>query len=234
MRGCLFVVLVGLAVLAGAAWFGAAPLTSTVIASILEGTGYHAASSTITATADPPLRLLIGHADRVTIVGRDVRWRTFRATSLALTLRDVDLFARTAEEIEGTIGEAELQTVDGPAPTAEVTIDGTGREAAATIRVAGPTVDGLVKSGFAKKFGVAVVSTSLVAPDVLRISATGTTIQGRLAIGGGGALVLVTALGESELFRFDPSFPIQLIGVRVRGGDLELQGTLDPEALFRG
>jgi hypothetical protein len=33
MRGCLFVVLVGLAVLTGAASFGAAPLTSTVIAS---------------------------------------------------------------------------------------------------------------------------------------------------------------------------------------------------------
>lgn len=234
MRGCLFVLLVGLALLGGAAWFGAAPLTSTAIASILEGSGYHAASSTITATADPPLRLLTGHADRVTIDGRDVTWRTFRVASLALTLRDVDLFGRTAAAIEGTIGGAELQTSDESAPTADVTIDGTGRKAAATIRVAGATVDRLVKSGFAKKLGVAVVSTSLVAPDVLRISATGTTIQGRLAIDASGALVLTTVLGSAELFRFDPSFPIQLGGVRVRGGDLELQGTLDPEALLAG
>jgi hypothetical protein len=234
MRGCLFVLVVGVAVLAGAAWFGAAPVASTVITSILEGSGYRATSSTVTASADPPLRLLLGHADRVTIDGRDVTWRTFRAGRLQVTFRDVDLFGRTAGSIDGTIEGAELQTVEAPAPTADVTIEGTGSEAAATIRVPGATVDRLVKSGFAKKFAVAVVSTSLAAPDVLRISAIGTTIQGRLAIDAGGALVLVTPLGEAELFRFDPSFPIQLVGVRIRGGDLELEGTLDPEALLGG
>ncbi|HEX5824544.1 MAG TPA: hypothetical protein VFY18_08815, partial [Candidatus Limnocylindrales bacterium] len=86
MRGCLFVVLVGSAVLAGAAWFGAPPLTSTVVASVLEGSGYHAASTTIIASADPPVRLLLGHADRLTIDGHDVTWRTFRAVGVSLTL----------------------------------------------------------------------------------------------------------------------------------------------------
>jgi hypothetical protein len=234
MRGCLFVLIVGVAVLAGAAWFGAAPVASTVITSILEGSGYRASSSTVTASSDPPLRLLLGHADRVTIDGRDVTWRTFRAARLQVTLRDVDLFGRTAGSIDGTIEGAELQAVEGPAPTADVTIEGTGSEAAATIRVPGATVDRLVKSGFAKQFAVAVVATSLVAPDVLRVSATGTTIQGRLAIDDTGALVLVTSFGSADLFRFDPSFPIQLTGVRVRGADLELQGTLDPKALLGG
>ena len=234
MRGCLFVLVAGLAVVAAAAWFAAPPLTSTVIASILEGSGYHAASSTITATADPPLRLLLGHADRVTVDGQGVTWRTFRAARLDLTLRDVDLFGRTAGSIEGTISGAELQTTDDPAPTADVAIDGTGSRADATLRVSGATVDRLVKSGFAKEFGVTVASTSLVAPDVLRISAAGTTVQGRLAIDPTGPLVLMTAVGSVDLFRFDPSFPITLVGVRVRGADLELTGTLDPEALRRG
>jgi hypothetical protein len=178
--------------------------------------------------------LLLGHADRVTIDGRDVTWRTFRAANLHLALRDVDLFGRTAGSIEGTIGGAELRTTDDATPTADVTIDGTGSDATAAIRVDGATVDQLVKRGFATKFAVAVVSTSLVAPDVLRISATGTTIQGRLTIGGGGALVLQTTLGPAELFRFDPSFPIVLTGVRIRGRDLELQGTLDAETLLGG
>ena len=226
--------LAGLAVVAGAAWFGAAPLTSTVIASILEGTGYHAASSTITASADPPLRLLLGHADRVTIDGRDVTWRTFRAAHLELTLRDVDLFGRTAGAIDGTIEGAELSSVDDPAPTADVAIEGTGSEADATIRVAGATVDRLVKAGFAKRFGVAVDSTVLMAPDTLRISAGGTTIEGRLTIDASGPLVLSTTLGSADLFRFDPSFPLQLTGVRVRRADLELTGTLDPEVLLGG
>jgi hypothetical protein len=234
MRGCLFILLLALAVLAGAAWFGAAPVASTVITSILEGSGYDAASSTVTVSADPPLRLVLGHADRVTIEGRDVTWRTFRAARLQLTLRDVDLFGRTAGSIEGTIDGAELQTAEDPAPTADVTIEGTGSEAAATIRVSGATVDRLVKSGFAKQFGVAVVATTLVAPDILRISATGTTIQGRLAIDDRDALVLVTSLGSADLFQFDSSFPIHLTGVRVRGADLELEGSLDLHALLGG
>jgi hypothetical protein len=79
-----------------------------------------------------------------------------------------------------------------------------------------------------------VVATTLVAPDVLRISATETTIQGRLAIDDRGALVLVTSLGSADLFRFDSSFPIDLTGVRVRGADLELEGSLDLHALLGG
>jgi len=103
MRGCLFVLVIGAAIVAGAAWFGAPPLAATVIASILEGSGYHATSSTITVSANPPPRLLIGHADRVTIDGRGVTWRTFRASRIQLTLGDVDLFGRTAGTINGTI-----------------------------------------------------------------------------------------------------------------------------------
>ncbi|HEX5823865.1 MAG TPA: hypothetical protein VFY18_05320, partial [Candidatus Limnocylindrales bacterium] len=146
----------------------------------------------------------------------------------------VNLFGRTAGSIEGSIEGAELQTTDDPAPTADITIAGAGNDAAATIRVAGATVDQLVRSGFRERFAVAVVSTTLVAPDVLRIGAIGTTIEGRLAIDATGALVLVTTLGSADLFRFDPSFPIRLTGVRVSGGDLELGGTLDAEALVRG
>jgi hypothetical protein len=234
MRGCLFVLVLAAAVVGVGAWFGAAPLTSTVIGSILQGSGYHAASSTITATSDPPVRLLLGHADRVTIDGTDVTWRTFKAARLQLTLGDVDLFGRTAGSIRGTIGGAELRTNDDSAPTADVAIDGSGSSARATIRVAGGTVDRLVRSGFAEKFGVAVVGTSLEAPDILRITASGTTFQGRLAIDPTGALVLVTPLGSADVFRFDPSFPIKLVGVRVSGVDLELDGTLDAEALIGG
>jgi hypothetical protein len=235
MRGCLFVLVIGAALVAGAAWFAGPPLTSTVISSVLEGSGYRAESSTITTTADPPLRLLLGHADRVTIDGRNVTWRTFKAGRLELTLDDVDLFGRTAGSIHGTISGAQLQTTDGTtAPTADVTVDGSGTNADATISVLGATVDGLVRSGVAKQYGAAVTATSLLAPDTLRITTSGTTIEGRLAIDSGGGLVLVTRLGSADLFRFDTSFPITLTGVRVSGSDLELSGTLDAEALLRG
>jgi len=235
MRGCLFVLVIGAAIVAGAAWFGAPPLAATVIASILEGSGYHATSSTITVSANPPPRLLIGHADRVTIDGQGVTWRTFRASRIQLTLGDVDLFGRTAGTIHGTITGAELQATGATVtPTADVTLDGSGSSAKATIRVPGATVDGLVRSGVAKQYGVAVTATSLIAPDTLQITTSGTTIRGRLAIDAGGALVLVTSLGSADLFRFDPSFPIRLTGVRISGADLELTGTLDVAALLGG
>jgi hypothetical protein len=235
MRGCLFVLIVGAALVLGAAWFGAPPIASTAISSILNGSGYRAASSTVTTTASPPLRLLLGHADRVTIDGRDVTWRTFKAGRLQLTLDDVDLFARTAGTIHGSITAAQLQASDpSAAPTADVTIDGTGSRAAATIRVPGTAVDALVRNGVAKQYGVAVTATALVAPNTLRITTSGLMLEGRLAIDAGGALVLVTRLGSSDLFRFDPSFPIALTAVHVKGSDLELTGTLDAEALLGG
>ena len=235
MRGCLFVLVLAAALVAAAAWFGAPPLVSTVIGSILDGTGYRAASSTITATADPPVRLLIGHADRVTIDGRDVTWRTFRAARLGLTLDDVDLFGRTAGTIQGTITGAELQSNDaGAPPTADVAIDGSGATAHATIRVAGAAVDRLVRARFASAYQVAVTSTALVAPNTLSVVAPGATVEGRLTIDADGALVLVTRLGSAEVFAFDPSFPLRLTAVRIVGPDLELDGTLDADALLGG
>ena len=235
MRGCLFVLVLAAAILGVAAWFGAAPLADTVIASALDGSGFHAQTSTITATADPPVRLLLGHADKVTIDGTGVTWRTFQAARLQLTLGNVDLFGRSAGSIEGTIMGAVLRANDpGAPPTADVTLDGTGAAAQATIRVSGSAVDRLVRARFTSSFGVAVTSTSLVAPDTLRIDASGTTVEGRLRIDDSGALVLVTGLGTAEVFRFDASFPLRLTAVRVAGTDLELDGTLDADTLLGG
>jgi hypothetical protein len=234
MRGCLFVLALAAVVVTAAAWFGAPPLTSAVIASILENSGYHAADSTITASANPPVRLLFGHADTVTISGRGVTWRTFRAASVDLTLGDVNLFGRTAGAIHGTISGAELQASGTVVPTANVAIDGSGSEATAVIHLAGATVDRLVRSGFSKETGTPPTTIALVAPDTLRVATSGSTIEGGLAIDTAGALVLLTRLGSTEIFSFDPSFPIRITGVQIMGADLELTGTLDAEALLHG
>lgn len=234
MKGCLFVLVLAAAIVGAGAWFGSPALASIVIESALDGAGLHAASRTVRATSDPPPKLLLGRADRVEIAATDVDFRTFHAASLDLVLTDVDVLGRTAATIRGSISGAQMRTSDGDPAAADVTIDGSGTAAEATIDVAGATVDRVVRAAFRREFGVAVSATQLIAPDTLRISATGTTLEGRLAVDGSGAIVLTTPLGSAPILSLDPSFPLRIRSVAVVGGDLRIGATLDAQALLGG
>lgn len=234
MRGCLFVLILAGALVGGAAWFGSPVLASTVAGAALEGAGFRAATSTITVTSDPPPKILLGRADRLRIVGADVDFRTFHAASLDLTLTDVDLLGRRAATISGRIEGAELSSPDGRGATADVEIDGPADGADATIDVSAAAVEDAVTSAFQRRFGVTVIGTELVAPDLLRISSTGSTLEGRLGVGPDGAITLTTALGSSELMTLDPSFPLAIQSVSVVDGNLRIMAVLDAEALLGG
>lgn len=234
MRGCLFVLVLAAAVVGGAAWFGSPVLASTVARAALENAGFQAATSTITVSADPPPKILLGRADRLRIVGTDVDFRTFHAASLDLTLTDVDLLGRRAATIRGRVVGAELSSPDGPGATADVEIDGPADAADATIDVSAAAVEAAVTAAFRRRFGVAVLGTELVAPDVLRIRSAGSTLEGRLGVGADGAITLTTALGASELLRLDPSFPLTLRSVSVVDGSLRILAVLDAGALLGG
>jgi hypothetical protein len=234
MRGCLFILVLAAGVIGAVAWFGSPVLASVVIDSALRGAGYEAATSTVTATADPPPKLLTGRADRVRIQGSDVDFRTFHAANLDLVLTGVDLLGRSAATIRGRIDGAELRTSDGVDAVADVTIDGPGDGAAAAIVVAGDVIERLVRAGFQREFGIEVGEVRLVEPDVLRVSARGTTLEGRLEIDDEGALALSTPLGSSTLLRFDSSFPLRLRSVSADDGDLQVTGTLDAADLLGG
>jgi hypothetical protein len=234
VRGCLFVLILAAAVVSAAAWFGSPVLASTVISTALDNAGYHAATSTVTATSSPPPKLLVGRADRVEIAGTDVDFRTFHAATLDLVLTDVDVFGRTAGRIKGRVTGAELTTADAVPTTADVDIDGTGGAAAATIVVDGATVQRVVAAAFKQKFGVSVTSTELVAPDTLRIHAPGATVEGRLIVDSNGAIALSTTLGSAAILSLDPAFPLRFRGIAVDDGDLRIDATLDAEALLGG
>jgi hypothetical protein len=234
VRGCLFVLVFAAAVMTGLAWFGAPIVASSVISAALQNAGFHAGSSTVSAAADPPPKLLLGRADRVEIVATDVTFRDFRAASLDLILTDVDVTARTAGRISGRIGSATLITSAGPPTTADIDIAGPANAADASIVVDGTTVSRVVKATLGVKYGVTASSAELVAPDILRISVGGSTVEGRLVVDAAGSITLSTPLGSSPILSLDPSFPLRLRSVEVDGGALRIGAILDATALLGG
>jgi len=234
VRGCLFVLLAAALLISVGAWFGSPLLASTVLGVTLQNAGFVSDRMTITASAEPPPKLLLGRADRVEIDASGVSFRTFHAGSLDLVLTDVDLMARTADEISGTVTDASVKTADGVATNADVTIDGPATGADARIVVAGATIDRVVRSTFEDEVGVAITRTELAAPDILRIITPNATLEGRLVVDATGAIALSTRLGVSPILSFDRSFPLRLRSVRVDGDDLRIDGTLDAIALLGG
>ena len=234
MRGCLFVLVLAAAVLSGVAWFGSPVLASTLIAGTLENAGFHATSSTVTATSNPPPKLLLGRADRVEIAGTDVDFRTFHAASLDLVLTEVDVLGRTAARISGRITGAEMITTAGEATSADIDIEGAASAAKATIVVDAATVSRVVKATFQQKLGVAVTTTELVAPDKLRITTPDSTVEGQLVVDSSGAIAFSTSLGSSSILSLDPSFRLHLRSVRIDAGDLRIDAVLDAESLLGG
>jgi len=235
MRGCLFVVVLAAALLATIAWFAPAPIVSALIGSALQSSGYQASSTSITATADPPPRLLLGHADRIAIDSSDVSWKALRARKLDLTLDGVDLFARKADQVHGTVVGAEIADGrGGTAAASTIELDGPANAAAATITVDRSTVEALVQAAVQERFGVTVSSVDLLEPDRLRIVTPGLTAEASLVIADDGSLAVTTPLGTAPIVRIDPSLPLHLRTVEVVPAGLRLVGRLDVSGLLGG
>ena len=232
MRGCLFVLIVAALLVTVGAWFGAPPLAGALVDTELRNAGFAATTLDTTITADPPLRLLLGHADEIHIQATGVAFRTFRAQRLDLTMTDANLDGRFFTTIRGTISGAEVNTQDGVPTTADVSIDGDASGADAEIRVAGATVDRVVRATLADEVGVGITRTELLAPNILRIVTPAATLEGSLIVDANGAIALSTRLGETRILGLDPSFPLRLRAVQVVGGDLRIDATLDAEALL--
>jgi len=236
MRGCLFVLVLGVALLAGVAWYGSQPIATAAIGALLGSSGFHAASSTITATADPPPRLLLGHADRISVTGSDVDWRALHADHLVLTLDGVDLLSRTADSIQGSVQGASLDDSNGgtAAKASSIKFAGPADAATTTVVVTPDAVRDVIVATAAQQFGIQISDVRLIAPDRLQLVTSLATLEGRLTIDGNGALALDTRLGSIPILSIDPSLPLRLGSVAVIDGALHLTGTLDAEALLRG
>ena len=232
MRGCLTILLLAAAFLVGGLWFGGPPLAGAVVQASLTGSGFRADDLRIVVSADPPLKLALGRADRVAIDATGVHWNSVAAGSLSLVLGQVDLVGRTAATASGTIDRVELTGSDAAPVFVRIALSGPAQAAPTTISVEKATIEGMARAGFRRAFKIDPDVVELIAPNLLRVGVAGKTLTGRLAIDQAGALVAASDLGTIRLVEPNPSIPLKLTSVSVEAAGLELLGTLDVAALI--
>lgn len=234
MRGCLSVLLLAALFVLGALWFGGPPIASTVLEASLTSSGFTADELDVTVEATPPVRLVVGRADRVTIHAQGVRWNGLEAESMALELDDVDLFARSAGHTDGSFEGVELQGPGGEPVLVSIDLNGPAEAATTTVHVDRQTVERIAKAAFEAEFGIKADAVELVAPDAVRLTIAGQSVSGRLEVFGDGGLAVSSPLGPSlTLVASDPGLPLTLTGLSVVDGGLVLTGTLEVSSLIR-
>lgn len=250
MRGCLSVLALAAVFLVAALWFGAQPLAGAVVEASLAAAGFQADTLDVEVTASPPLRLATGHADVVRIQATGMRWNELRASSVDISLGDVDLLNRTAATANGGFEDVDLGGADGAGGTggaggaggagagaeplsARITLAGPASAAQTTISISGAIVERLVRDAVERELDVLPETVTLSAPDALALQVGGNLVSGRLILDVSGAVVLSTSIGTIRLVAPDPSIPLELSELAVESGALVLRGTLNVQGMLR-
>jgi hypothetical protein len=215
-------------------WFALPPILGGVAVGLLRDAGLQAADMRVDVQADPPLRLIGLHADRVRVRASDVEIETLRAESVDVTLRDVSLREETFGVIEGRIDGARLTPAEGPVvQVTSVQISGPPERALMTMSLSEEDVASLVRSTIARSFGSEADNVDLEAPDRLTFDVSGQPVAGRLRVDEDGSLVFREDRGALtlDLFRSSPDDAAVLRSARVVDDEtLEVTGTLDVRA----
>jgi hypothetical protein len=233
MRGCLSVLIIAAGVVLAGAWFGGPTLAGVLVGRSLDSVGFVAADRSVTVSSDPPLEILAGHADRVTIRATRATVRDLTANRLLLTLTNVDLVAGQFSGVDGQLDDVLIPSVDGSSVDAgTVTVRGRAGAATTTVRIDAAVVEALLGRAIRRETGLSVAGLSLTAPDRIRFTA-GLTISGRLAVGPDGSLVIAATSGDTRFTVFKPNADLRLTSVAVSGTELVLTGTTDLRSLLR-
>jgi hypothetical protein len=182
-------------------------------------------------------RLVVLRADAVHITGTDLRMAGGQLTagSLVLDLGDVDLFARTAASVDGELTDVTISGGPGgtPMPVARIDLAGPSDAIAATMTIAAGDLETRAVEVIGAALGVRPSSVALGEPDLLRIVVGGVEVEARLVVEGGDLRARLTGLpiAAVTLVPAASTGPLQLTGTHVSGGDLVIEGRLDPKAV---
>lgn len=231
----LFGVLVVAAIVVGAAWVAAPLVASGLVQAAVVGAGLDATTTRVQVEADPPLALLLGHADAVRIQSSGDTLQGVRVERLDVILRGVSLFSRTADTVDGTLTGVAAATGPTSLRLAEIQIGGTPRSAGIAVRVetsdlAATLGPALVAAGVRR-----VVDVRPAPPDAVAASVDGRAVTFMLAISADGSLVARpsgTALPSVVLWRPADGEGVRLEHVRVTASGVVVTGTIDAWTLL--
>jgi hypothetical protein len=234
VRGCLFTVVLGVAVLAGVTVYVVPHVAEGAIKVAMTAAGFRADETDVRVHADPPYQLLGLKAGTVTIRATGVSLGTLTASSMDLTLTDVDLRARTARKVSGVLLDAVASAQEGPVAIPRIDLSGDSGAIDATAFVDGTTIERLVAQRVAIAAGVEPTAVRLREPNVLTIVMSGLSVSGDLVVGDDGAIRLSigSPFGVQATLLEDGATPLKLSAIQVRGDRVVLEGALDATVLF--
>lgn len=234
MRGCFSILLLGVAFIAGVTWFAGPPAAGFAVEQALAGNGFAGTATTVTVAADPPLELLLGHADSVLVRSERASVGGLEVDRLSIRLDDVDLLNRRFAAVDGQFDGVALRAGDGSTVQADsIRLLGLSEKATATVRIAGAVVARLAREAILRQLGLVAGDIALVAPDLIRFNIAGIPAEGRFEVAADGALyVAANFAGSPKLKIVAAGDPLDLSSVVVDGGDVVVVGTLDVERLL--
>jgi hypothetical protein len=235
MRSCLIQLVIAVAVVFALLWFGLPFGASWLATNALNAAGFTGTNTKVEVSANLPPRILLGHADTITLTSSKVSVGDLHAASINLTLGNVELIDRKIGSIHGTMAGVVVPAPTGGNPlTADsATVDGTGTSATATLTCSNAELKALVVSQLkAQKLNATAVT--FTAPDKVTATIGGQLKAGHLVVTNGAlqAVFVGTTPSTVTLINVGNGNPIRFASVAVAGNTVTLVGTIDLQTLL--
>jgi hypothetical protein len=232
MRGCLFVVLLGVVVVAFVVVVGLPAAAAGILTAGVTAAGLQAPDTTVTVSSDPPTDLIGLHADRVRVRATHATFRGLEIGALDITLGDVAIADRTAGAVDGRLSDVVVPNVGARRLSLDsITLGGGGDTITASTTLPSTEAQVLLADAVESSLGARPTSVRLAAPDQVTVR-LGIAVHARLSVTAAGDLVATVSDGpaagrEVTLLRGGEDLPIRLTSVEVSAtGDLRLAGEL--------
>jgi hypothetical protein len=214
-------------------WFGLPFGASFLATSALNASGFTGTNTSVEVSANPPPSLLTGKADSIRIRSDSVYMGDLRASSIDVTLHNVDLLSRKIATVDGTLDGVRLAAPNGDHVTVDqVTLRGAATATDAMLTLASQEIVLLAES-MLEADGIEA-TVSLQAPNGVKIVASGKTQTGTLAVSNGSLLMVPTSKTIPPLVLVVPGTgnPFKFTSVAVKGPQVMLDGTIDVQSLL--